>query len=245
VCPQVFREYQARLREAMRPLSRHMPQLPSLAAIPRTLLPTLPTVSDLSQLPAFRDLDMMTTFDDFAPISVRSPSTPVRMPTLPSLSHMPGFRDLESMDTFDDLAGGVNFVEDELRGGLRSWAALSDAAARVHLPDLTQLSNSAAGGIRASVAAAQATLQGSMPFFNLPDWHVPLTNGGGDPGGGVAGGASGRGNPVPSWQVRLCAASSAVLEQADLNGLFVRGSSLWCFLLVHVLCSTLFPTPCC
>jgi hypothetical protein len=228
---QVLKDYQRRLQQALaavRPSLPALPQhLPSLSAAMPSFA-ALPSVSALSNVPAFRDLEAMATFEDIATSTptrsgadagadaqhARPATTYRRMPSLPriaDLSQMPAFRDLQNMESFEDIGNVYDKVS------VRAWARSSLAAAKDMLPDLSGVRSSAASGVRASVAAAQTALQRALPVMNLPDWSLPF-----------AGTAHRQKDPAssrphsPSWRQKLGAASAALLEQAEQDGVFVR-----------------------
>lgn len=236
---QVLKDYQQRLQAALasvRPSLSQLPSLPRAPTLPPAIsaalpaFPSMPTVAALSHLPAFRDLNDMMSFEDLPPLGGTSRSGPAgvgcaqgagdgaslhsRIPsfrTLADLSNLPAFRDLQSMDSFDDIMSSDAV-------SLRRWASESFAAAVTRLPDLRALRSSAADSVRASAAAARAALTSALPVLNLPDWSIAFRSGGDDSASGSAKAAQDH----SSWQQRIAAASSAMLDQAERDGVFVR-----------------------
>ena len=215
---QVLVEYQQRLQQA---IARVRPSTLLPQGLPA--MPSLPSVSSLSQLPAFRDLNAMTSFDDLGsaehtngtlhkphePQAERKDRQPA-MPGLRDLSKQWAFQDLQEMSTFEDLGDTSESVS------LREWARSTLASAYSNLPDLRTIGSSAASSMAASAAAARGALQSALPLVNMPEW--PLARG--------SNGLNGLEGTLQAWRDRVSAASSALVQQAEHDGVFVRPCSL-------------------
>lgn len=111
-------------------------------------LPAFLSISDLSRLPAFRDLDDMGHFDDLLGSDGAAAS-------LPGLSV---------------AAAAASAAATAARGSLGTLPSFGFAAALRE--SFTELRDSFSD-LTDHMAAARGTLAAALPVMNLPDWHLP------------------------------------------------------------------------
>eukprot|EP00892_Ulva_mutabilis_P009709 jgi/Ulvmu1/710/UM010_0082.1 len=161
-------------------LSERLPTIPSMASLPR--LPSMaefnlssqvsdgvampmrdprrasagmlafPSLSNLSRLPAFRDLDDMGHFDDL--LGAHGPAV-----SLPSLSAAAAAASAAATAARGSLGSSLGSFH-----GFGIAAALRESLTelRVSFSDLTE-----------QMSEARVTLMAALPVMNLPDWHLP------------------------------------------------------------------------
>lgn len=118
---------------------------------------------------------------------------------------LPRVLSLPSLSGFRDLAR-------ESFGSFEELESLANG-----LPILTRNVRQTVSELTAQVAAVRASLVAALPVLNLPDWGLGMAaDAGASAGAGLA----------PTWQERLGAFATSVVQHMELDTLFVRPQSV-------------------